>query len=107
MMLVIETQVYENYAWGEDGSLGTGADAYWKAKGGSTYKVLGVPLNIDYESVVAAAAVEQDNDAFREHVISWSLESDDYLSWFEQAQLERDGRVTYCEPVIEYAKICQ
>ena len=28
MMLVIETQVYENYAWDEDGSLGTGANAY-------------------------------------------------------------------------------
>tara|TARA_X000000950_G_scaffold283858_1_gene385657 strand:- start:1596 stop:2099 length:504 start_codon:yes stop_codon:yes gene_type:complete len=35
--LVIQTQYLENYAWNEDGSLGTGVDAYWKPKGGSTY----------------------------------------------------------------------
>jgi hypothetical protein len=27
----------ENYAWREDGTIGTGADAYWKFKGGNTY----------------------------------------------------------------------
>ena len=37
--LLISTQVYENYAWREDGSLGVGVDAYWKAKGGSDYVV--------------------------------------------------------------------
>ena len=48
MMLVIETQCYENYAWKEDGSIGTGAQAYWKAKGGSSYKILGVPTNVNF-----------------------------------------------------------
>ncbi len=43
--LLITTQVYENYAWREDGSLGTGADAYWKAKGGSDYVVLNIDIN--------------------------------------------------------------
>jgi len=37
--LIIQTQVMENYAWREDGSLGVGADAYWKFKGGSDYVV--------------------------------------------------------------------
>ena len=37
--LLITTQVYENYAWDENGNLGKGADAYWKAKGGSDYVV--------------------------------------------------------------------
>ena len=36
--LLITTQVYENYAWLEDGSLGVGDQAYWKAKGGNDGK---------------------------------------------------------------------
>ena len=47
MMLVITTQVYENYGahdWDGKGE----CPQYWKAKGGSEYKILGVPLNINY-----------------------------------------------------------
>ena len=102
MMLVIRTQVYENYAWNEDGSIGTGVDAYWKAKGGSEYKILGVPLNIDYAEVVAAAGVEKNNDYIQETIIDWSIESDDYLSWFEKSQLEYEGEIAFAEPTIEY-----
>jgi len=107
MMLVITTQVYENYAWNEDGSLGTGSDAYWKAKGGSEYKVLNVPLNIDYAAVVAAANVEVDNDGWREHVIGWSMESDDYLSEFEQQQLDYMGKIDYPETTLQYDDIME
>ena len=102
MMLVITTQVYENYAWNEDGSIGTGENAYWKAKGGSEYKILGVPLNIDYAEVVAAADVEKNNDYIQETIIGWSIESDDYLSWFEKSQLEYEGEIVFAEPTIEY-----
>jgi len=42
MKLLIITQIYENYAWNEDGSIGKGKDAYWKAKGGDEYVVTGV-----------------------------------------------------------------
>ena len=42
MKVVIFTQVYENYAWREDGTLGTGTEAYWKAKGGDEYVVTGI-----------------------------------------------------------------
>lgn len=105
MMLVIRTQVYENYAWNPDGSIGTGADAYWKAKGGSEYKVLGVPLNIDYAEVVTAAGVEKDNDYWQETIIDWSIESDDYLSWFEKSQLEYDGEIQFKEPEMEYGDL--
>jgi hypothetical protein len=104
-MLVIRTQVYENYAWNEDGTIGTGADAYWKAKGGSEYKILNVPINGDLEEIVSMAGVEQDNDFFRESIIDWSIEADDYMSWFEQSQLEYDGEVLYKEPTIEYNEL--
>ena len=40
--LLIVTQVYENYAWREDGTIGTGVDAYFKPKGGDEYVVRGV-----------------------------------------------------------------
>lgn len=105
MMLVIRTQVYENYAWNEDGTIGTGANAYWKAKGGSEYKITGVPLNIDYAEVVSAANVERKNDYFEEYIIDWSIESDDYLSWFEKSQLEYDGEITHKEPELEYSEL--
>lgn len=105
VMLVIRTQVYENYAWNEDGTLGTGANAYWKAKGGSDYKIVGVPLNVDYAEIVSAANVEQNNDAFQESIIDWSIESDDYLSRFEKSQLEYDGVITYREPTMEYSDL--
>ena len=106
MMLVIRTQVHENYAWNEDGSIGTGPDAYWKAKGGSEYKITDIPLNIDYAEVVAMANVERDNDYIQETIIDWSVESDDYLSWFERSQLEYEGEVVYREPTIEYSDLC-
>ena len=102
VMLVIRTQVYENYAWNEDGTLGTGADAYWKAKGGSEYKILDVPLNIDYNEIVSAANVEQNNDAFQEYIIDWTIEADDYLSWFEKSQLDYEGSISCPEPTMEY-----
>lgn len=105
MMLVIRTQVYENYAWNEDGSIGVGANAYWKAKGGSEYKILDVPLNIDYAEVVTAANVEKNNDYLQETIIDWSIASDDYLSSFEKSQLEYEGEITCKEPVIEYSDL--
>ncbi len=42
MKVVIYTQVFENYAFNEDGSIGKGKDAYWKAKGGDEYVVTGI-----------------------------------------------------------------
>ena len=95
--LLIQTQVYENYAWNEDGSLGTGADAYWKAKGGNDYVLKNFQdFNRVSEVVMALRSqIEQDDDAFREHIIDWEIVADDYLTWFEKSQLEYDGKITY------------
>jgi hypothetical protein len=104
MMLVIRTQFMENY--GAHDWDGTGeCPQYWKMKGGSEYKVTNVPLNIDYQEVVSMANVETDNIGCREYILDWSLESDDYLSWFEKSQLEYDGKVTCAEPIIEYSEL--
>ena len=104
MMLVIRTQYMENY--GAHDWDGTGeCPQYWKMKGGSEYKITNVPLNIDYQEVVSMANVETDNEYCREYVLDWSMESDDYLSWFEKSQLEFDGEITSKEPVIEYSEL--
>ena len=92
MMLVIRTQLMENYGahdWDGEGQ----CPQYWKMKGGSEYKVTNVPLNIDYQEVVAMANVEKNNEYVREYILDWSIEDDSYLSWFEKSQLEYDGEV--------------
>ena len=104
MMLVIRTQLMENYAW-VDGEIQTGQDAYWKCKGGSEYKVLNVPHNVDFQAIVNAANVERADDYFIEMIMDWSLEADDYLSWFEKSQLEYDGAIACPEPTLLYADV--
>ena len=104
MMLVIRTQFMENY--GAHDWDGTGeCPQYWKMKGGSEYKVTNVPLNIDYQEVVSMANVETDNIGCREYILDWSMEADDYLSWFEKSQLEYDGVIACKEPTIEYSEL--
>jgi hypothetical protein len=41
------------------------------------------------------AQIEQDNDAFREHIIGWRVVADDYMTQFERDQLEYEGKITY------------
>ena len=104
MMLVIRTQIHENYAW-VDGEIQTGSGAYWKAKGGTEYKIKNIPLNVDYDAIVEMANVERADDYFMEHVVDWSIESDDYLSWFEKSQLDYEGDIEYAEPSMDYSEL--
>ena len=80
---------------------------YWKAKGGSDYKILDIPLNIDYNQFVkfALTGIESDTEYSREYMIDWSVESDDYLSWFEKSQLENDGVIAHKEPTMTYQQV--
>ena len=95
--LLITTQVYENYAWCEAGSPGTGADACWKPKGGSDYVVRGVDECDMIDIIVdrVRGQVEQDNHAFMERIIGYRVVADDYLTEFERDQLEFEGKIRY------------
>ena len=73
MMLVISTQVHENYGAHDWDGNGT-CPQYWKAKGGADYKITNIPLNIDYLAVVAMAGLEGGNDYFREEIIDWKID---------------------------------
>lgn len=92
MKLVIQTQVYENY--------GDASNPHWKAKFGDDYWYdLG-----EYSRSKQAIAeliqffgprIESHSDYYREHIIYTSIESDAYLTPFEQDQLDYEGHITY------------
>ena len=93
--LLITTQVYENYGahdWDGEGA----CPQYWKAKGGSDYVVKNVNVNKATETVMAVRSqIEQDNYAFRESIIDWTIVADDHLTEFEQSQLAYEGKIRY------------
>lgn len=103
MILVIATQDYENYAahTGFDGSY------RWKAKGGSCYKIVNIPYPCDVNEIVdmVRSEIERNDDYFITDIIGYNIEADDYLSEFEQSQLEYEGKIHYPEPTIDYAEL--
>jgi len=94
--LMIFTQVYENYAWDENGVLHTGPNAYWKPKGGNEYVVRNFDLNNPAAAVEAVRGqIESLSDSFEETVTNWFVEDDGYLTAFEKSQLQYEGKITY------------
>ena len=99
-MLVIHTQYRENY--------GTEDRPYLKNKGGQEYKVKNVPSNENITTIIENINnIEYSNSMSQQFVIFWSIQDDDYLSWFEKSQLEYDGKILFAEPVIEYEDLCK
>ena len=97
MKLLISTQVYENY--GAHDWDGTGVcPEYWKAKGGSDY-VIKKFKGGDEEAVKAIFClrpqIESDDQFYRETILSWDLVADDYLTEFEQSQLDYEGKIRF------------
>lgn len=87
--LMITTQVLENY--------GSEEQPFWKAKGGSDYVVRNFTEFNRVNAVVAQlrADIEIDNAFCSEYIVSWSVEDDDYLTEFEQSQLDHQGRIDF------------
>lgn len=104
--LLITTQVFENYAWREDGTLGTGADAYWKAKGGNDYVVKNFKGS-EQDATMAVMAlrdqIEQATDGYMETIVDFIIVADDYLTEFERSQLEYEGRITFPATELQFA----
>jgi hypothetical protein len=97
MKVVIFTQVYENYAWNEDGTIGTGADAYWKAKGGDEYVIRDIANQEEATMAVMGmrGEIEKASDYWTETIVDWELVDDDYLTQYERDQLEYDGKIMF------------
>lgn len=103
--LIISTQYCENY--------GTEADPYWKLKGGSEYVVEGLDFDADYEWADVKVdqilnkvrdQVEVANGFCEEYILGWSIHSDDYLTDFERAQIEYDGKIEHPTRVLEVSE---
>ena len=94
--LLITTQVYENYGAHDWDGVGE-CPQYWKAKGGNDYVVKKFKdLNKVTETVMALRSqIEQDNQAFRETIINFEVVANDYLTEFEQSQLDYEGSIRY------------
>jgi len=103
MIIVIQTQDQENYAAHQ----GFTGDYRWKMKGGSEYKITDIPGNVDPAEIVDLVRhkIEVRDNYFITEIVSWGLEEDDYLSWFEKSQLEYEGEITSPEPMIEYSDL--
>jgi hypothetical protein len=98
MQLLFTTQVQENYGahdWDGEGT----CPQYWKFKGGNDYKyALGFLRSQEALAELVehfTRRIEQSNEYFREHIIGWEVVADDYLTDFEQSQLEYDGEIRY------------
>ena len=87
--LLIQTQVYENY--------GNADEPYWKAKGGCDYVVKNFKkFNAVTETVMGLRGqIEQDNEFYTETIINFEVVADNYLTEFEQSQLDYEGKITY------------
>ena len=88
--LLVSTQVYENYAFDDEGNLDTD-NPYWKAKGGSDILVSGVdadatPLEIQYIMDAVRDQIECDNGAYQEYILGWKLvpENFQFGDWQDQ-----------------------
>ena len=93
--LLITTQVYENYGAHDWDGVGE-CPQYWKAKGGCDYVVKKINVNKVTETVMALRGqIEQDNEGFRETIIGWEVVANDYLTEFEQSQLEYEGKIRF------------
>ena len=92
--LLITTQVYENY--GAHDWDGTGdCPQYWKAKGGNDYVVKRFKGDATVAVMALRDQIEEDNPGFREQIIDFRIVKDDYLTEFEQSQLDYEGKITY------------
>ena len=78
MKAIVQTQHLENYAWREDGTIGTGAEAYWKYKGGNTYIFncsIEDNMNPEWWARVEAACTSK-SDFFEEYSVGETVVDD-------------------------------
>jgi len=103
MQLLITTQTQENYGAHDWDGVGE-CPSYWKFKGGQDYKydLAGFRFESEFSDknlrmIVDSLRpqIEESNDYFRNDIIGWEVVADDYLTEFEQSQLDYEGSIRY------------
>ena len=96
MHIILHTQIHENYGAHDWDGVGE-CPQYWKAKGGSDYVVKNFTnFNNTTEVVMALRGqIEEDSEYFRSFIIDWEVVADDYLTEFEQMQLDYEGKIRF------------
>ena len=92
--LLITTQVYENYGAHDWEGVGE-CPQYWKAKGGEDYVVRNFRGDPTTAVMCLRDKIECDNQHLREVIIDFHVVADDYMTEFEQSQLEYDGKILF------------
>jgi hypothetical protein len=85
MKLLINTQFMENYGAHDWDGVGE-CPQYWKFKGGEDYFFRMGTDDYDIPKLV---------DYSRQYIVGYEVVADDYLTEFEQSQLDYEGKITY------------
>jgi hypothetical protein len=96
MKLLITTQNHENYGAHDWDGVGE-CPQYWKAKGGSDFVLKNfTDFNRTTEVVMALRGqIEENSEYYRSTIIDWEVVADDYLTEFEQMQLDYEGKIRF------------
>jgi hypothetical protein len=103
MKLYIFTQDQENYGAHDWDGVGE-VPQYWKAKGGTDYivDVEGFRWNEEFADKKLRMIVDElrfiideSSDYYRSSVLGYEKVEDDFMTDYEQSQLEYDGKVMY------------
>jgi hypothetical protein len=96
MKLLINTQFMENYGHHDWDGVGQ-CPQHWKFKGGEDYFYAMGDYEYDIPKLVEAlrSKIEWDEDYSRQYIVGYEVVADDYLTEFEQSQLDYEGKITY------------
>ena len=102
--LYIVTQDQENYGahdWDGEGE----CPQYWKMKGGEDFFIPNfqgqTDTSIDNAVIKLRPQIEVNNPFFQRHIITWMVVADDFMTDFEQSQMEYHGSIKYPTTVLE------
>jgi len=83
--LLVYTQIYENYGY------------RWKPKGGNEYFVSNISSAVEVDAILETVKdmVEYSSDSYREYFLDWEIVEDNYITQYQQDQLEYEGIIRY------------
>jgi hypothetical protein len=90
--LYIFTQNYENY--------GDEENPHWKAKGGSDYFVPDFDGDETTTIMLVRDQIECNNAFYQSSILGWEVVPNDYMTEFEQSQLDYEGSIRFPTRVI-------